>query len=181
MFSFSSLPNSQLNRRIAARTPWMPAYWATRAFSLGVKKRYEPRFFFVHQRLTWLLCWLQQGCLEQSFLIEGLWSRGRHHLVESSDKEPCHLSIVVNTYALRQSIASYYTCCWPRPPISCSASAMVRARTVINIRGWKILWLLSQPRKSWKLAPHENCPPYGILCVWLQIRGGHPCVHLSVQ
>ena len=38
--------------------------------------------------------------------IEGLWSRGRRQLVESSDKEPCHLSIVVNTYALRQTIAS---------------------------------------------------------------------------
>ena len=33
-----ALPSSQLNRRIAAQTPWTPAYWATRAFSSGVKK-----------------------------------------------------------------------------------------------------------------------------------------------
>ena len=47
MFSFSSLPNSPLNRHRAGRTPWTLPYWATRAFSWGVKERYKPRFFFI--------------------------------------------------------------------------------------------------------------------------------------
>ena len=77
-FSIDSL----LNCRIAARTPFKLLYWTTRAFSLGVKDRYEPHFFFWPGAVSFTL-FTSARVFEEIILDRGPCSQECHQPVDS--------------------------------------------------------------------------------------------------
>ena len=76
-FSIKSL----LNHYTAAQTPLTLLYWTTRAFSLGVKEAYKPRFFFWPAAASFTTLFTSARMF--GTIAEGPCSRTRHQLVNS--------------------------------------------------------------------------------------------------